>query len=81
MVVLAAPTARLLGRYLTDRTHGPVFLTRWRTRTEPDGRVRLWGEVTHTTETTPRFLRVVRLENGETIHNAFFDRRFQKDDP
>ena len=35
MVVWAAPTARLLGRYLTNRTTGPVFLTRWRTRTEP----------------------------------------------
>ena len=35
MVVWAAPTARLLGRYLTDRTHGPLFLTRWRTRTAP----------------------------------------------
>ncbi|MCY4371793.1 MAG: tyrosine-type recombinase/integrase [bacterium] len=32
---MAAPTARLLGRYLTNRTHGPVFLTRWRTRTAP----------------------------------------------
>ena len=31
----AAPTARLLGRYLTSRTEGPLFLTRWRTRTEP----------------------------------------------
>ena len=28
-----------------------------------------------------RFLRVVTLEDGETIHNAFFDRRFRKDDP
>ena len=35
MVVWAAPTARLLGRYLTNRTTGPVFLTRWRTRTAP----------------------------------------------
>ena len=35
MVVWAAPTARLLGRYLTSRTEGPLFLTRWRTRTEP----------------------------------------------
>ena len=38
MVVWAAPTARLLGRYLTDRTHGPLFLTRWRTRTAPPRR-------------------------------------------
>ncbi|MCY4370326.1 MAG: hypothetical protein OXF41_13160 [bacterium] len=37
-MVWAAPTARLLGRYLTDRTHGPVFPTRWRTRTEPAAR-------------------------------------------
>ena len=35
MVVWAAPTARLLGRYLGDRTGGPLFLTRWRTRTAP----------------------------------------------
>ena len=35
MVVWAAPTARLLGRYLADRTTGPLFLTRWRSRTEP----------------------------------------------
>ena len=35
MVVWAAPTARLLGRYLADRSHGPLFLTRWRSRTAP----------------------------------------------
>ena len=35
MVVWAAPTARLLGRYLADRPTGPLFLTRWRTRTAP----------------------------------------------
>ena len=35
MVVWAAPTARLLGRYVADRNHGPLFLTRWRTRTAP----------------------------------------------
>ena len=35
MVVWAAPTARPLGRYLADGTIGPLFLTRWRTRTVP----------------------------------------------
>ena len=35
MVVWAAPTARLLGRYVADRTQGPLFLTRWRSRTAP----------------------------------------------
>ena len=38
MVVWAAPTARLLGRYLADRTQGPLFLTRWRTRIVPAAR-------------------------------------------
>ena len=38
MILWAAPTARLLGRYLTNRTHGPLFLTRWRTRTAPPQR-------------------------------------------
>ena len=27
-----------------------------------------------------RFLGGVTLAEGETVHNAFFDRRFQKDD-
>ena len=35
MILWAAPTARLLGRYLADRTGGPLFLTRWRTSTAP----------------------------------------------
>ena len=35
MVLWAAPTARLLGRYLAARTGGPLFLTRWRSRTAP----------------------------------------------
>lgn len=35
MVVRTAPIARLLGRYLTDQPTGPLFLTRWKTRTAP----------------------------------------------
>ena len=38
MVVWAAPTARFLGRYLADRTEGPLFLTRHRSRTAPASR-------------------------------------------
>lgn len=40
---------------------------------QPDGRVRLWGLVP---EFGNRALRVVLLPDGETVHNAFFDRRF-----
>jgi hypothetical protein len=31
-------------------------------------------------EARTRFLRVVTLEDGETLHNAFFDRNFREDD-
>ena len=43
MVVWAASTARLLGRYLAGRDAGPLFLTRWRTRPAPGGCVRVYG--------------------------------------
>jgi hypothetical protein len=41
-----------------------------------DGRIRKWGKIA---EANNRYLRVVLLEDGETVHNAFFDRRFKPD--
>lgn len=46
---------------------------------QSDGRVRFWGEVAQAGESSPRILRVVTLADGETVHNAFFDRRFTRD--
>lgn len=46
---------------------------------QPDKRFRYWGEITPPGESRPRILRVVTLSDGETIHNAFFDRRFRKE--
>jgi hypothetical protein len=43
--------------------------------TQHDGRIRRWK---HIDDAEGRFLRVVLLEDGETIHNAFFDRRFRR---
>lgn len=43
------------------------------TQAQPDGRIRHWGPVA---EFAGRYLRVVTLEDGETVHNAFFDRDF-----
>jgi hypothetical protein len=40
---------------------------------QQDGRIRRWAKID---EMGGRYLRVVLLENGETVHNAFFDRRF-----
>ena len=45
-------------------------------RVEPqeNNRFRFWGKVE---EMEGRFLRVITLSDKVTIHNAFFDRRFQ----
>ena len=40
---------------------------------QADGRIRRWARVP---EAENRYLRVVLLPDGETVHNAFFDRRF-----
>ena len=44
-----------------------------RVEVQLDGRVRHWGVIP---ELGGRVLRVVTLEDGETIHNAFPDRDF-----
>ena len=49
--------------------------------TQPDGRIRYWGMIRRPEDDAVRFLRVVTLEDGETVHNAFFDRRFRMEDP
>ena len=38
-----------------------------------DGRVRRWAPIP---EMDGRFLRVILLPDGQTVHNAFFDRSF-----
>ncbi len=45
-----------------------------RREVQPDGRVRYWIYV----DVLRRYLRVVALSDGETIHNAFPDRRFKE---
>jgi hypothetical protein len=52
-----------------------------RREVQSDGRIRFWGRIPQADRTRPRFLRVVTLEDGETVHNAFFDRNFREDEP
>ena len=40
---------------------------------QSDGRIRKWTFV----EEQGKFLRVILLDDGETVHNAFFDRSFR----
>lgn len=41
---------------------------------QQDGRIRRWASIS---EMDGRYLRVILLPDGETIHNAFFDRSFK----
>ena len=41
---------------------------------QEDGRIRIWKKMD---EADGKMLRVVLLEDGETVHNAFFDRRYK----
>jgi len=40
---------------------------------QKDGRIRRWAPIS---EAGGKYLRVILLSDGETVHNAFFDRGF-----
>lgn len=42
--------------------------------TQSDGRIKLWSWI----ESEQKYLRVILLEDGKTVHNAFFDRNYKK---
>jgi hypothetical protein len=50
-----------------------------RSEVQGDGRRRYWGEVALQGQQARRILRVVTLEDGVTIHNAFLDRGYRED--
>ncbi|MFH2065934.1 MAG: hypothetical protein ABIK15_12110 [Pseudomonadota bacterium] len=41
---------------------------------QSDGRIRKWAKIPE----AGKYLRVILLEDGETIHNAFFDRSYKE---
>jgi hypothetical protein len=47
---------------------------------QPDGRIRFFGRVSDAESGAMRILRVVTLADGETVHNAFFDRGYKEQD-
>jgi hypothetical protein len=60
----------LLDEYIIDIILNPV-----KKEIQPDGRIRLWGFV----KELDKYVRVVLLPDGETVHTAFPDRNFTKD--
>ena len=41
---------------------------------QADGRIRRWAQIP---EMEGKYLQVILLSDGETVHNAFFDRSFE----
>ena len=44
-----------------------------KTHTQNDGRIKKWAYI----DEVQKYLRVILLEDGLTVHNAFFDRSFK----
>ena len=66
--------------YLTAEMCRAVLAAPLRREVQDDGRIRHRGKMTLPDDAGARILRVVTLEDGETIHNAFPDRGFREDD-
>ena len=71
-------------QYTRRRPYRVMILDEWierairnplREEQQADGRIRRWVRIP---EMDGRVLRVVLLEDGETVHNAFFDRSFKE---
>lgn len=71
-------------RYTRERPDRVMILDEWiervnqnplREEVQSDGRIRRWARID---EMDSRALRVILLEDGETVHNAFFDRNFKE---
>ncbi|TAL86963.1 MAG: hypothetical protein EPN69_11840 [Rhodanobacter sp.] len=58
--------------YITEAMCRDVIANAGRTEAQPDGRIRYYGYV----ESLGKWVRVVTLDDGETLHNAFADRGF-----
>ena len=60
--------AKIKMEWIEDTIENPAY-----TEVQLDGRIRKWKKI----EEEDRFLRVILLPDGETVHNAFFDRSFK----
>lgn len=63
--------------YLKREWCETAIQTPYRRLVQPDGRIRHWIYI----EALGKYLRVVTLEDGETILNAFPDRNFKPEQP
>ena len=67
--------------YLDQTQCAEVIARPLRREVQDDGRIRHWGRMVDGRDGSTRVLRVITLDDGETIHNAFFDRNFRESAP
>ncbi|MDE0635191.1 MAG: hypothetical protein OXI43_04970 [Candidatus Poribacteria bacterium] len=60
--------AKIKTEWIEETIRNPVY-----TEIQVDGRIRKWKLIAE----EGKFLRVILLEDEETVHNAFFDRNFK----
>jgi hypothetical protein len=60
--------AKIRMKWIEDTTRNADY-----TEVQSDGRIRKWKKI----KEEDKFLRVILLPDGESIHNAFFDRGFK----
>ncbi|MDD5066825.1 MAG: hypothetical protein PHF84_07230 [bacterium] len=63
-------------RNIKDEWMHHVIKNLIREEIQSDGRIRRWAKI----KEIYKYLRVILLEDGETVHNAFFDRNFKEED-
>lgn len=61
--------------YIKDEWIEEVINNPIRSEDQSDGRIKKWAKI----EVADKYLRVILLEDGETVHNAFFDRKFREE--
>ena len=65
-------------RYLTIEMCRAIIADPIERREQEDGRIRHWGRVILPSASEARILRVVTLDDGLTLHNAFIDRGYRE---
>ncbi len=60
--------AKIKMEWIEETSKNPDY-----TEFQSDGRIRKWKKIRE----EGKFLRIILLPDGETIHNAFFDRGFK----
>lgn len=70
--------------FIRNRPDRAIIQSKWiwetiinplKAETQSDGRIRKWKFINE----AGKYLRVILLPDGETVHNAFFDRNFKED--